>query len=266
MIASYYLKALAANRYVWGWGVGFMAFFLVLGAFGFSQGVGSGPSTILWFTASWFGLTTLFAFGAASVTVSYTIFYASSSLAYAFRFTRLRPASFVLGLLVGVVAVGLVQTGAMLLVSALLFSAHFHQWVLPVNPVGAIAVAIPSAMFIGVFSLLTVLIALNYVSARSINAIVWVPYMLTFSLGFAQLFGTLPAWFEYGSPFNDMLALLVMAYRGAPVSITFANSGSALDWRVLLGVLLAWIAAFLLLTQRLVRSIRAQDIEALRPV
>src|ERR1700730_12716635 len=94
-LIKYYIKGMLSNRNLWFWGVAFMLFWLVLGGFVFSRGIPSTPGALLAYTASWYGIIVTFSLSSLAISIAYTIYYASCSLVYAFKYTRLTPMSYV---------------------------------------------------------------------------------------------------------------------------------------------------------------------------
>ncbi|EQD39127.1 ABC transporter, partial [mine drainage metagenome] len=151
-----FLKAMLTNPSLWFWGVAFMAFWLVLGAFVFSSGLP--PTAIPGFTASWFAVISLFSLSTLAIGVSASIAYATAALAYAFRFTRLRPRDYLFSLLAGTGVLGLTLTVIMLGSTVGVFGARFHLTLLPADPVALVGAAVLAGAFMMALSVTLMLL------------------------------------------------------------------------------------------------------------
>ena len=77
-----------------------MIFWIVLGAYSFAQGIPNTKDAVDDYTSSWYSTVALYSLSSLAISIVYSIYYASSSLAYCFRYTKLTPLSYV-GTLVG---------------------------------------------------------------------------------------------------------------------------------------------------------------------
>ncbi|MGC8505444.1 MAG: hypothetical protein ACP5NK_01880 [Thermoplasmata archaeon] len=98
MLARYYLKSLLSNKALWSWGVGFMVFWLFMGSYVFGFNMVS-KTEDLGYTSVWFSLIGLISESVIATSVAYSIYYANASLAYGFRFTKLKPSSYIFNLM-----------------------------------------------------------------------------------------------------------------------------------------------------------------------
>ncbi|MDG6991435.1 MAG: hypothetical protein JRM99_08490 [Nitrososphaerota archaeon] len=262
-----YTKGILSNRNLWFWGVAFMLFWLVLGAFEFSQAVPRSGDALLSFTSSWYGVIALYSLSSLAISIAYTIYYASSALAYGFRYTRLTPASYIGTLMGSSSALGVVLSAIMLVATYGLFSWRFGTALVPSDPLGAVAVSAMGGVFMMGFAMLLVLVVVNYVGLRSINLVTFVPLILAFGLGYSQLLSSMPQWLLYSSPYNAIQSLLYLAYSGTPAPVEFTNPTAAtLDWPYLVVSLVAWIAALLLADSVLLRRLRPRQVEEGRQI
>jgi hypothetical protein len=262
---KYYTKGLVSNRNLWFWGVAFMLFWLVLGAYSFSQGLPSNAMEA--YTSSWYGTIALYSLSSLAIGIAYSIYYASSSLVYSFKYTKLTPKSYI-GSLVGSSSVlGVVLSVIMLGATYAFFSAKFGLNLAPSNTLGAIAVSALAGVFMMTFAMLLVLIVVNYVGLRSINLVTFVPLILAFGLGFTQLTNPFPQALVYVSPYNSIQSLLFHAYSGLPATVQLDNSASAtLYWPILVISLLCWILALTLVDTFLLRRLKPRQLEEGRQI
>ncbi len=129
MMFRYMLKSILLNKSLWGWGVAFMLFWLVMGAFVFSSSV---PAQMaLSYTSSYYGVISLYSFSAIAITISYTLFYGSYALAYSFKYTKLSPFGYFTSLLVASSVMATIMGAIMLFSTYALFSWKFGLSLLP---------------------------------------------------------------------------------------------------------------------------------------
>jgi hypothetical protein len=261
-----FAKSLLSNGSLWFWAVAFMAMWLGIGAFLESQGVGPERAAIVAYTTSWYAVIVLIGLSLLAAAIAGSIVYSSSSLAYAFRWTRLTPSGYLGSIVVGSSVLGVVLNVVLLGATAGMFGWRFSTAVLPVDPLGLVGVSLLGGVFYMALAATLSLVVINYLGLRSSNFIGYVPLLLSFVLGNAQLYVALPRALVYASPFNDLLSLLYQGYSGATPTVQLGASSAPLAWvPLLLGVLL-WTGAFAATTLGLLRRIRARHLEEGRQV
>lgn len=244
-----------------------MIFWIILGAYSFSQGIPDTAVAVGSYTASWYSTIALYSLSSLAISISYSIYYASSALAYGFKYTKLKPISYV-GTLVGSSSVlGIILSAIMLVSTYAMFSAKFGFNLIPKDPIGAVLISALAGVFMMTLSMLLVVIAVNYVGLQSINLVSFVPLLLAFGLGFTQLFTALPVTLTYLSPYNAIDSLLYQAYGGNPATIQLINpSSAALHWPYLLVSLVGWIVVLLLADSFLLQRLRPRQVEEGRQI
>src|SRR5579875_1723106 len=93
-LITYYTKGILTNRNLWFWGVAFMIFWLVLAASGSAQGLPRQSNILVPYTASWYGTIALYSLRTLAISIAYSIYYASSSLAHRSGYTKRSPLSY----------------------------------------------------------------------------------------------------------------------------------------------------------------------------
>jgi hypothetical protein len=266
-LALPYTRAVLRNPNILFWGVAFMAFWFVLGAYVFSSGLPLNRPSEVAYTSAWFGVIALFSLTIVAMSIASSMTYGTEALAYSFRYTRLTPASYALSLMVSSAAVGILFSCVMAGLVSGLFSARFGTLILPANLPGLIGVAVLSGAFMMGLGSVLVLVVVNYLGLRSMSFVEFVPLVLSYIFGFAQLFVALPALALYLSPWNDMESLLFQTYRGAPATVVLGAAGSpALAWPLCVAGLLAWIALLVLLASFLLGRIRSVSVQEGRQI
>ncbi|MEM3685154.1 MAG: hypothetical protein QXT39_05770, partial [Conexivisphaerales archaeon] len=194
MIFKYFLKSILSNRSLWGWGVIFMLFWLMLGVFVFSSSV---PVTAaLSYVSSYYGIISLFSFSTIAISISYTLYYGSSSLAYSFRYTKLTASTYFLSLLGASSIMAIVMSTIMLAATSGLSSWKFGANLFPYQPLAALAISAIAGAFMMVLAMGLVLIVINYAGLKNITFIGFVPLVLSYVFGFGQLYTKIPEALE----------------------------------------------------------------------
>src|SRR5579875_2834617 len=143
MIFKYLLKSIIRNRSLWGWGVVFMFFWLLLGVFVFCTSVPKQAVAAL--------------------------YYGSSALAYCFRYTRLTPSGYFLSLLGAASVMATIMSAIMLSATYALFSWKFGVNLYPYQPLASLALSAISGAFMMVLAMALVLVVINYAGVKNIT-------------------------------------------------------------------------------------------------
>ncbi len=261
-----YAKAMLTNASLWFWAVAFMMFWLAIGAFLESSGVGPARSAIVAYTSAWYAVIVLIALSLLAAAIAGSFAYGSASLAFAFRYTRLTPKGYLVSIIGGSAILGLVLNLVLLAATAGLFGAKFSTAVLPADGLGLVLTSILGGVFFLGLSATLALVAINYLGLRSSNFVGYVPLLLSFVLGNAQVDVALPRWLVYASPFNDLTSLLFQGYSGTTPTVELGTSSVGLDWPILLAGLSVWTLVLLATSHVLLRRIRARHLEEGRQI
>ena len=196
-----------------------------------------------------------------------TIYYASASLSYSFKYTKLTPQTFV-GTLVGTSALLSVMLGGIVCAATYgVFSVHFNTFLPANNEIGVFGISALSGMFMMSFAMMLVLVAVNYLGLKSGNLIMFIPLILAFWLGDTQMYSSLPVAAIYASPYNSIQSLLYLAYNGKTVYAQLYNSATpALQWPLLVVSVIAWIAVLLFVDIYLLRRLKPRQTEEGRQI
>ncbi|MDS0257163.1 hypothetical protein ApAK_05680 [Thermoplasmatales archaeon AK] len=261
MILKYFLKSLFSNRPLWAWGVGFTTFWLFMGAFVFGYNMTTRLESLA-YTSAWYSIIGLIASGVAATTISYSVYYSNASLAYSFRFTKLRPSTYVLSLMAAT-ALAVATIGTILMVlSAAMYSYRSHYSLLPVMPLQSIGVFFLAGIFMFLTAAILVVAVNNYAGLRSIAFVAFVPQILSYIFAFSALGQSMPVDLVYGSPFADIQRLLMVTYfgRNTPLNLS-GGTGPLLNTDIFIMSLLLWIALLFVIAMVLVSKIRPRSIE-----
>jgi hypothetical protein len=256
------LRSVLTNRTLWAFTILFMLFWLVIGAFGMSQDTPRTVDSEIAVTSSWFSIVTLFVLSFVAMNMARTVNYAGPSLAYGFRYTKLRPRSYMLALVACSAVLGVLMVILTLVLTSGMFSANFGYGLLPNDPLGAVALAAVSGVFMMTLAMLLVLFAVNYLGLRSVILIMFLPLIIVVGLENLQASGALPAAVVYASPFNAILSLLYQAFSSSPVYAGLYDTATEpLQWELLLISVLLWTALLLGIDLFLLRRLRPRSAE-----
>ncbi|WMT44416.1 MAG: hypothetical protein RE469_09455 [Cuniculiplasma divulgatum] len=266
MLFKYYLKSLLSNRPLWAWGTGFTVFWLFMGAFVFGFNMTTKQES-LGYTSVWYSIIGLIASGVIATTISYSVYYANASLAYSFRFTKLRPSTYVFSLMAGTAVVATIIGAILMAVSALMYSYKSHYSLIPVMPLQSLGVFFLSGIFMFLLAVILVVSVNNYTGLKSISFVAFIPQILSYIFAFSALGQPLPVDLVYASPFSDIQRLLMTTYYGhrTPLNLN-GGIGPLLNTNVFIVSLLFWIALLFAVSIILVSRIRPASIEEGRQV
>ena len=261
-----YIKAMLLNRTLWFWGVAFMFFWLVMGAFVFNSGSSFSHAGAVDYTASWYGIIALFSLSTLATTITFSLSYSTSALAYGFRFTRLRPRDYLLSVLAGSGVLGIFLSVIMAVASVGVFSLHFGFALVPANLLALLGISAVAGTFMLVLAMSLMLTVVNYLGLRNTNFVGFLPLLLAYGFGIAQVNVSLPPWLEYASPYTDISSLFYQAFAGSayPVDLSQAiltGSSASLQWPYLLLSLFVWILVLSAISTVLLRRIRPRSVE-----
>ncbi|MEM0116994.1 MAG: hypothetical protein QXV32_00950 [Conexivisphaerales archaeon] len=148
-----------------------------------------------------------------------------------------------------------------------LFSYRFGSSIYPSDSVGTLLVSAFSGSFLIVLAMLLVLVVINYLGLRNVSFISFIPLVLSYVFGFAQLFTTFPEAVVYASPFTSISSLLYTTYSGLPSPVELSNPTSAMLQRPLLLLSLClWTLSLGGVDVYLLGKIRPRAIEEARQV
>lgn len=244
-----------------------MIFYIFLYAFSFAQGVPDTQRALLEFASVTYGSVALFSLSALAISIASSIYYASFSLAYGFRYTKLTPLSYLRTLVGSSSILGVFLSLVMVVSTYGIFSAKFGFDLAPADTVAAVLVSAIAGVFMMVFAVLLVLVVVNYVGLRSVGLLTFVPLILAFGFGLAALSSGLPTTVLYASPYNAIQSLLFTAYSGEAPHAALGNTlTTALQWQYLLASLGGWVVLLFILDSLLLRRIRPRQIEEGRQI
>jgi hypothetical protein len=261
-LLTYYTKGIISNKRLWTVGVAQMVMWLFLFSYVFTGNPKNvNAKAMLSEVGTLYGYLSLAILAVLSGAMATSISYASYSLAYSFRYTKLSPKSYLWNLIGSSTILGAILSVLMLVLTYAIFSSRFDMNLSPANPLDAVGVSAIAGVFELAFGALLVLLVVNYLGMQSQGLLNFVPIMLSVALGLSQAFATLPKLIVYISPFNEIESLLYEGYSGhAPHLLLSDPSTPLLDPQLLLLGLGAWIVAILVIDGVLLSRLRPRQI------
>ena len=266
-VAKWYTKAMLSNPSIWFWGVGFMLFWLVIGAFVESQGQDLSGSGLLAYTVSWYVVIVLFSLSMFAVAIANSLTYGSAALAYTFRYSKLTPRGYFGSIVGGSAVVGTVLSFVMLGATMAIFGVRFGTRLVPADLLSLLGTSVGAGVFYMALSTTLMLVVINFLGRKSASFVGFVPLLLSYTFGLAQIYVPLPVWLVYGSPYNDIASLLYQSFTGNPTPVQISGSGSAaLSWPFLAVGLILWTLLLSLTAAWLLGRVKARQIEEGRQI
>ncbi len=266
MIGKYYARAIITNRNLLFWGVLFMLFWLIMGAFAF----GFKPETKIFnleYTSTWFALIALYSISTIGTTVAFSLYYGNSAIGYAFKYTHLTRWNLTLSIILAVSLGGILLGSFMLSLSVIFFSLKAGYIILPALPYYSIIVEIAGGIIMFLISGCLLLLVNNHFSLKNISFISFVPTILSYIFGFNMLSSGIPPLLAISNPFSELIGLFYYSYSGTyPSSVLSTGSGPHLN-PIYLGVgLILWIVILFILFAWMISGIRPVSSEEARQI
>lgn len=266
MLLTYLIKSMIKNQALWGWSVLFMAFWLFLGAYVFTQSVGTESDWAI-YTSSWFAIIGLIAGSVIATPISFSTYFASPSLAYGFRYTNLKPSSYLSSLMLSTAIMSVIVGSIISVLTIVLFSARSGFTIYPSAPWTVIGIFFLSGTFMLLLSVTLVVFVNNYLGLKNVSFIAFVPQLLSYIFGLSQVGIPLPSFLVYATPFSDIARLLYLGWHGSPSPMNFvSDSGGFANSYGLLAFLILWIGILFLTSIALLKRIRSTFMEEARQV
>ena len=266
MITRFYVKSIVQNKNLLFWGIAFMSFWLIMGAFLF----GYKPSVYAYdldYTSTWFSVIALFSISTIGTTVAYSLYYSNSSLNFAFKFTKLSLRHFLIAIISGIIVASVILGSIILIISTFLFSIKSDRIISPLLPYYSILVSAGGGIIMfGISGTLTVAIN-NYFSLKNINFLSLFTTILSYIFGFSQLSVSLPLWLVYGNPFSEIVDLSYYSFSGSGPHLVLSNPSSpVLGIYYLSAGLILWILFLSVIFVFMISKIKPAPMEEARQI
>jgi len=217
------------------------------------------------YMATAYGNLLMLSLSGACVTIGNSVLYASKSIRYVTKYTRLSPSRFLLENLLSSLVVLLTISAIMFASVLAVFYSKFNLFIIPVNPAGLAASLVLSTLLIYALSLFLNLLIINLKAPKSANFISFLPLIFGF-ISYSALWIDFKAA-VYVSPFNCITSICYYTASGEipPAGNFFALSGQTMvDVNWALFSLAAWTTLLIVIDVLLLRKMRGVGVEEIR--
>ncbi|PYB67644.1 hypothetical protein DMB44_08185 [Thermoplasma sp. Kam2015] len=248
------------NRSIWFWSVLFVLVWAVIGSFVASRGVAVGSEK--YYISAWYSIEAVISAGSSGTGIAYITFFSSSSLAYLFRFSRLRPVRYELIFFSGYLVTSMATLSTVTAANIFLFSLRFGHLTLP-NPYIIPAIIVTGAFFY-VFSVMVALVVNNHFSLKNASFTSFVPLFLAFISAYLPLYISISRWVAVLYPFLGIEYLLSYSFTGA-INLSLVAYGSpSVSPAAIYASVVCWMAILFIADVFLLRRIRPRSAEEMR--
>jgi len=272
----YTIKQILTHPGIIGWGVLFVLFWDVAGAyFQAPSFIHQLPSYIqqfpsiehsiyLQYTSTWYASLVILSLSSVAMGVAYMLYYQTGTLPYLIRYSKLTTTTYFTSLYSGNLIASLILELLLTVAATLMFSHNGVGITVTPSNIGIIILAIVLAsIFIISFSAFLDLLAIKLQAFRLQNLFNFIPSILGF-LAFAMFaFTTLTSPIAYYS--NPYMTAEILLYEGFSGSFEFYTASNEVTLRLSLGLLtlsaIAWIVILNVVNYILARRIQYVNVE-----
>jgi len=234
-------------------------------AFAFGSQIPQVEEAIRTYSATAYGNLLMLSLSSAAITIASSLLYASKSIRYVTKYTRLSPSRFLIENLVSSLVALLVISGIMFVSVTFIFFAKFGYILIPVDPLGLLFGVFLSTLFIYVFSLFLNLLIIILRAPKSSAFMSFLPLILAFT-AYAAL------WIDFGyatyfSPFNCIISICYYFFSGkSPPTGNFLMPGEKMLVNVSYAAtsLTLWWVFLMIVDIYLLKKMRGVGIEEIR--
>jgi len=259
------LKNIMKSRPIWLWGVSFVGFWLFMGVFVFTSDYNIPKSMIHSYAGVWFALDSVISVSSIGVTMAYTIYYSSNSVAYLFKNSKLTPLRYyvdsILSSGIAFVILGLVLTG----LTCLFFFIKFHTIIIPSLFIYSVALFFVSGIIFYSLSSILVILFNNWLGLKNINFISFISLFIGMGFGYTIIYSQIPVTLLYGNFVTPLEYLYVYSFDAQIPTEVLANPYSKfinLDYTVISVII--WITILIIASIISIKNIRGSNIEEAR--
>ena len=269
---KYYLRTALSSKPLWGWAIGFMVFWLVMGVVEALSSPSTRfilPEAKLGYVGAWYATVTVIGLGSAAVGLCRDLAFSSVAARYLTKYSKLSSSKLFGSLVAGFVVVCLVISLVLLAIAIPMYSAALGINALPKNVAGVLATSIALGTLLYALSAALVFGAIALRSAKGMYFVSYVPLIVSLGLALSQVYANL-GWAIVISPFNAASTLIFSYFTGtAPRLTSFAGwslSAPTLPTYLLWVSLVGWTLGLSAIAIALLRIQRGVGIEELRLV
>lgn len=260
MIFRYMIKSLFKNRMIWFWGIFYVSFWLILGVFVWSNGMEI--NYLKDYAATWYAFDSIISISSISVSLSYSIYFSSTSLSYLFKNSRLSSYEYYIESIISI-AIFFIIVGILLgLIEILLFKIKFNIWIIPSNIPFLIILLFISGLIFYSFSIVMVILINNYAGLKNINFVSFVPMLLGWLFGYSVIFFKMPNYVIYSNFITPLAYAFVNVFLNHQVYVELSNPNSGIvNIQFCALSIFIWLIVLIIGSIYLLKRIRAKNIE-----
>ncbi|ARM75360.1 hypothetical protein [Acidianus manzaensis] len=271
---SYIIKSILKNPNLIGWGVLFILFWGVIGAYVSTPGeMNTLPESLSIVKSSvytdivsaWYAVLMILFLSAIGVSLTFLVYFQSGALPYLFKYSKLTPSKYLMSMFSGGTIAGIVLSLILTYAISGMFSTNGVGYtVMPTKPYVVFPVVILSFLFLISLSFFLVLISMKFGGVKYQQLVNYIPLILGFIFYSLYNFASsYPEWVTYASPYLNIISLLFYGYSGNKPPVTGASGINAptvsVEWSALF--LTLWTIGLFLIDTVLLRKINYEPIE-----
>ncbi|BCU66624.1 hypothetical protein HS7_00610 [Sulfolobales archaeon HS-7] len=265
----YMIKRFLTNKYNWGYGVAFVLFWVLMGAYVFSSQMPLEKTPDYYYTAAWTGMAILMTLGTIGIGATAVVSFQTGSLSHLLRFSKLTSKYYVISVYAGTIPSSLVFGILIVACVYLTFSEHFGFNLAPSNMPGLLLASILGGTFMTSLSFFLNLIILK-TSRKMEQLIFFIPLILSYLFGFGYLYLNLSSA-VYLSPFTAIDSLIMEFYLNKSIPLNFsslvdgnyltATGGTVVSPVLAIASLVVWTVVLTFIGIYFVRSVYYKPLE-----
>ncbi|MGC9166898.1 MAG: hypothetical protein ACP5GR_04540 [Thermoplasmata archaeon] len=263
MLFKYILKTLLKNKTVWFWGLLYVTIWLFLGVFVWGNSIDR--NYLKDYAGIWFAFDSIISISSISVTLSYSIYYASSSLAYLFRNSSMKPFKYYMENMFSIGTFFVIMGTILELIEIILFSIRFNMIILPNNIILTVILFFISGMIFYSFSMILVIIMNNYLGLKNVGFVSFIPMIISWLLSYSILYIKLPSYVIYSNFITTLTYIFTYSFIEKTPSIILTDPFSPhINVFICTLSIIAWLILLMPICIYSLSKIRASSIEEAR--
>lgn len=259
------LKTLLKNPYLLFWSILFIEFWVFMWAYVFGAYTQLNEEAIRRYLAAAYGNLLMLSLSGAAITIANGLLYASKSIRFITKYTKLSPSRFILENLLSSLIGLMIISGVMFVSVMIVFYTKFGMLILPVNFGGLLFGILLSTLFIYVLSLFLNMLIVILRTPKSASFIAFLPIIFAFT-AYSAL------WIDFGiiaylSPFNCIVSICYYFFSGEkPPTGDYFTPGekNLVNINYTLASLAIWLAFLIIVNALLLKKMRGIGIEEIR--
>ncbi len=265
MIFTPNLRSILKSRPIWLWGISFVVFWLFMGVFVFASDYSIPKNMLHEYAGVWFALDSIISVSAIGVTMSYSIYFSSNSLAYLFRNSKMSPLRYYLETMASAGVAFVILGSILMLITGIFFYIKFHIFELPNLIAYSIVLFFISGIIFYSMAATLVIVFNNWLGLRNINFISFISLFLGMGFGYTALYSKLPSNIMYGNFITPLEYLYVYSFDSkTPTSVLVNPYSEPIKLNLAILSIFIWTIILMLLAIFTIKNIKGSYIEEAR--